>query len=64
MKENFELAQGAFVSPHGFAVTRKDYKVLTVDPTKLPAKFGQPPTTLDNVSVQSAVALMGCWTGA
>ncbi|HEY1739460.1 MAG TPA: hypothetical protein VGI86_12150 [Acidimicrobiia bacterium] len=64
MKESFQLAQGAFVSPHSIVVVRKDYKVLTVDPTKLPSKFGQPPTTLDNVAVQSAVALMGCWTGA
>ncbi len=64
VRETFELAEGAFISQHDVVVARKDYKVLVVDPTHLPAQFGQPPTTLDNVSVQTAVALMGCWTGA
>jgi hypothetical protein len=62
--EKFALASGAFVSPAGIVVARKDYKVLTVDPTKLPAQFGKPPTSRSNVSVETASALMGCWTGA
>jgi hypothetical protein len=64
VKQPFQLAQGAFISPHSIVVARKDYKVLTIDPTKLPAKFGEPPTIRDNISVQAAEALMGCWTGA
>ena len=64
VKQKFELGQGAFVAPDGKVVTRKDYKVLTVDPTTLPAKFGQPPTTRANIAIGAASALMGCWTGA
>ena len=64
LKQKFELGQGAFVAPGGEVVTRKDYKVLTVDPSKLPANFGQPPTTRANIAIGAASALMGCWTGA
>ena len=42
-KQDTELGEGAFISPNGDVVTRKDYKVLAVDPSKLPAQFGQPP---------------------
>jgi len=64
VKQKFDLGQGAFVTPDGKVVARKDYKVLTVDPTTLPAQFGQPPTTRANIAIGAASALMGCWTGA
>jgi len=64
LKQKFELGQGAFVAPDGKVVTRKDYKVLTVDPTTLPASFGEPPTSRSNIAIGAASALMGCWTGA
>ncbi len=64
LKETFDLGQGAFISPHGVVIARKDYKVLIVDPTRLPAQFGQPPAPRSSISIQAAGALMGCWTGA
>jgi len=64
VKQKFQLAQGAFLAPSGVVVARKDYKVLTVDPTHLPKTFGQPSMSQGNTAIQTAVALMGCWTGA
>ena len=37
------LGQGAFQVTDGSVVVRKDYKVLLIDVTKLPAQFGVPP---------------------
>jgi len=64
LRETFDLGQGAFITPHGLVVARKDYKVLTVDPTRLPARFGEPPAPRSSVSIEAAGALMSCWTGA
>src|SRR6185312_9585174 len=64
VKQKFDLAQGAFLAPNGEVVTRKDYKVLDINPTHLPKQFGQPSMSQGNVAIQAAVALMGCWTGA
>lgn len=58
------LGQGAFTTTNGSAVIRKDYKVLLVDPSRLPAQFGQPPLTRSNVAITVAATIMGCWTGA
>ena len=45
-------------------VVRKDYKILLIDVTKLPAKFGVPSDVRGNVAINVAEAIMGCWTGA
>jgi len=58
------IGQGAFTTKDGSLVTRKDYKVLTVDVSKLPASFGVPPDTRENVAINVGVTIMGCWTGA
>ena len=42
---------------------RKDYKVLLVDVTKIPADFA-PAMTRSDVALNIGVAIMGCWTGA
>jgi hypothetical protein len=61
-KLNF-LGQGAFQTTNGSVVVRKDYKVLLVDDTGLPAKFGTPPTTPGNIAVTVADVVLGCWAG-
>lgn len=57
------LGQAAFQSPDGSVVVRKDWKVLTVDPTGLPAQFGVPPTASEAVAVTVADVILGCWNG-
>jgi hypothetical protein len=58
------VGQGAFHVQDGSLVVRKDYKVLLIDVTKLPASFGVPADKRADVATNVAVAIMGCWTGA
>jgi hypothetical protein len=58
------IGQGAFQTTIGDAVVRKDWKVLTVDISKVPASFGQPPETAPQVALSVAATILGCWTGA
>jgi len=58
------LGQGAYVVKDGSVVVRKDYKVLLIDVTKLPPTFGVPADTRENVAINIAETIMGCWTGA
>jgi hypothetical protein len=55
------LGQGAFTTRDG-VVVRKDYKVLTVDASKLPASFGG--ESRGNVAINVGAVIMSCWTGA
>ncbi len=57
------LGQGAFQTTNGSVVVRKDWKVLLVDPTGLPAQFGNPPTTSGDIAVTVADVILGCWAG-
>ena len=45
-------------------VVRKDWKVLDVDISQLPASFGQPPQSASDVAVSVAATLLSCWSGA
>jgi hypothetical protein len=58
------FGQGAFVTKNGDLVVRKDYKVLLIDVSKLPASFGVPADTRENVAINVGATIMGCWTGA
>jgi hypothetical protein len=55
---------GAFQVQDGSVVVRKDFKILLVDVTKLPAQFGVPPASRGDVAINVAVTIMGCWVGA
>jgi len=57
------LGQGAFILKNNDVVARKDYKVLFVDVTKIPANFA-PSMTRSDVALNVGVAIMGCWTGS
>jgi hypothetical protein len=57
------LGQAAFQTTNGSVVVRKDWKVLVVDPTGLPAQFGIPPTSAASVAVTVADVILGCWAG-
>jgi len=58
------IARGAFFTTRNLSVVvRKDYKVLLVDISGLPAQFGKPPYTRADVAIKVAAAIMDCWTG-
>jgi hypothetical protein len=63
-KDNLGVGQGSFQVRGGSVVVRKDFKVLLVDVTKLPAHFGVPTETPGDAAINVAEAIMGCWTGA
>jgi len=63
-KEIPNLAQGAFQVKDGSVVVRKDFKILLIDVTKLPAQFGVPADTRGDVAINVAETIMSCWTGA
>ncbi len=58
------VAQGAFTTSNGSLVLRKDYKVLLVDTSALPAPFGSGFKTRDQAAVVTGETVLGCWTGA
>jgi hypothetical protein len=59
------LARGAFFTTKSLSVVvRKDYKVLLVDISGLPAQFGAPPYTRADIAIKVAATIMDCWTGA
>jgi hypothetical protein len=57
------LGQGGFITPNGSVVVRKDFKVLLVDDSALPATMSAPPLTPGNVAMLVAKTIMDCWTG-
>ncbi len=57
------LGQGAFQTTDGSVVVRKDWKVLLVDISALPAQFGVPPTSSGDVAVTVGDVILGCWAG-
>jgi hypothetical protein len=59
------ISRGAFFTTKNLSVVvRKDYKVLLVDISGLPAQFGAPPYTRADIAIKVAATIMGCWTGA
>ena len=63
-RSTLQLGQGGFIANDDSAVVRKDYKVLRVDVTGLPAQFGKPPSPRSTFAADVAITVLGCWTGA
>lgn len=57
------IGDAAFTRPDGSVVVRKDAKMLTVDVSGLPARFGQPERSRAGIAQIVAVVIMDCWTG-
>ncbi|MGH3421787.1 MAG: hypothetical protein ACRDOD_19605, partial [Streptosporangiaceae bacterium] len=57
------LGQGAFQTPGGSVVVRKDWKVLLVNVARLPDRFGVPQTAASDIAVTVAVVILGCLAG-
>jgi hypothetical protein len=62
--DNIPLGQGAFITTNGSVVVRKDWKVLLVDASKLPPKFGSLKLSPSDVSGAVAQTILGCWDGS
>lgn len=58
------IGETAFYTREGSIVARKDFKVLLVDVSGLPATFGDPPAPRASISHIIAAVIMGCWSGA
>jgi hypothetical protein len=61
--EVVSFGEGAFITTNGSVIVRKDFKVLHVDVSKLPQKFGQPLQDRSDVALSVAATVMTCWTG-
>jgi hypothetical protein len=57
------LAQDAFATKGGSIVARKDYKVLLIDVSKLPERFGAPTEPRSDIAVSVGATILDCWTG-
>jgi hypothetical protein len=60
-KDQPAIGQGAFSTTDGSLVVRKDFKVLLVDVSKLPARFGAPVQARSDVAVAVGLTIMNCW---
>jgi hypothetical protein len=52
-----------FTTKNSSVVVRKDYKVLLVNTSGLPARFGSPPFTRADFALAVAATIMECWSG-
>lgn len=55
------LGERAFATTNGSVVVRKDTKVLLVDISPLPPRFGRPPVAPPDAGLLVADAILGCW---
>jgi hypothetical protein len=58
-----DLGESAFTTKNRSLVVRKDYKVLLVDTSGLPARFGDPPSSRGRIAIKVGATIMSCWTG-
>ena len=68
LKYRFGLGQdfgaGGFITKNRSVVVSKDYKVLLVDISGLPSRFGVPPLSRGKIALKAAGTILSCWTGA
>jgi hypothetical protein len=57
------MGDGAFQTPGGSMVVRKDNNVLVVDASKLPAEFSKLKLVPAVVAQSVAMTILGCWKG-
>jgi hypothetical protein len=57
--------QGAFFTTNYSVIVRKDFKVLEVDSSRVPAQFGDPTLALDpaQVALNVTATILKCWPG-
>jgi hypothetical protein len=63
MHDDVPLGDGAFATPNGSMVVRKDNLVMVVDATHLPPALGKQKLAPADVAETVAVTILGCWKG-
>jgi hypothetical protein len=63
LPDDVPLGQGAFQTPNGSMVVRKDFDVLFVDVHQLPEGFDAPGLTAADVASAIAITVLHCWQG-
>jgi hypothetical protein len=58
-----DLGESAFTTKNRSLVVRKDYKVLLVDISGLPGRFGDPLSSRGKIAIRVGATIMNCWTG-
>lgn len=53
----------AFATNNGSVVLRRDFKVMLVDVTQLPATFGNPPSSRADAARLIMKTVLNCWVG-
>ena len=59
--DRIALGQGAYLTANGSLVVRKNYKVMLVDVSQLPAQFGNPAQAPPDTALSIAAIIMTCW---
>ncbi len=63
LPDNVPMGDGAFLTPNGSMIVRKDNNVLQVDPSKMPARFTKLRLSPADVASSVAMTILGCWKG-
>ncbi len=63
MHDDVPLGDGAFATPNGSMIVRKDNLVMVVDATHLPPTLGKQKLAPADVAETVAVTILGCWKG-
>jgi hypothetical protein len=64
LPEIVTFGDGAFITTNDSVIVRKDFKVLDVDVSLLPPRFGRPPQDRSDVALSIAATVMECWPGS
>jgi hypothetical protein len=62
--QGLAIGQGAFYTTNGSVIVRKDYKVLDIDVSQLPPRFGNLGLGPSDAALSVAATIMSCWRGA
>ena len=57
------MGDGAYLTPNGSMIVRKDDNVLDVDAAKLPVQFSKLRLSPADVASSVAMTILGCWKG-
>ena len=61
LPDDVPIGQGAFQTPNGSMIVRKDFDVLFVDVNHLPDGFQKPGLTAPDVASAIALTVLHCW---
>ena len=63
LPDDVPMGDGAYLTPNGSMIVRKDDNVLDVDAAKLPVQFSKLRLSPADVASSVAMTILGCWKG-